>query len=143
MASKTEQTEKTLHLKLASTFDNLERAVEEAEAFMGGLNEDDDLAYHVVLLTSEAVTNAMEHGNSWEPDKHIIFDLTANAERIEISVYDEGDGFEFSSVGDPLHTDNLLNGRGRGLYFMEHMADEFHLEKKGRLLRLVFYRESE
>ena len=143
MASKPEHTEKTLHLKLASTFDNLERAVEEAEAFMGGLTEEDDLAYHVVLLTSEAVTNAMEHGNGWDPNKHIIFDLTADAERIELSVYDEGDGFEFSSVADPLDSDNLLNGRGRGLYFMEHMADELHLEKKGRLLRLIFYREPE
>ena len=143
MASKSDQTEKTLHLKLSSTFDNLERAVEEAEAFMGGLTDDDDLAYHVVLLTSEAVTNAMEHGNGWDPDKHIIFDLTADAERIELSVYDEGEGFEFSSIGDPLHDQNILNGRGRGLYFMEHMADELHLEKKGRLLRLVFYRDSE
>ena len=143
MASKPEHTEKTLHLKLASTFDNLERAVEEAEAFMGGLTEEDDLAYHVVLLTSEAVTNAMEHGNGWDPNKHIIFDLTADAERIELSVYDEGDGFEFSSVADPLDNENLLNGRGRGLYFMEHMADELHLEKKGRLLRLIFYREPE
>ena len=142
MASQSEHTEKTLHLKLASTFANLERAVEEAEAFMGGLTEDDDLAYHVVLLTSEAVTNAMEHGNKWDPSKHIIFALTANAERIELSVFDEGDGFEFSSVGDPLHAENILNGRGRGLYFMEHMADELHLEKKGRLLRLVFYREA-
>ena len=143
MPSKTEPPERTLHLKLASTFDNLERAVEEAEAFMGGLTEDDDLAYHVVLLTSEAVTNAMEHGNGWDPEKHIIFDLTANPERIELSVFDEGDGFEFSSVGNPLNEENMLNGRGRGLYFMEHMADELHLEKKGRLLRLVFYRESE
>ena len=50
---------------------------------------------------------------------------------------------QLSSVGDPLHNENMLNGRGRGLYFMEHMADELHLEKKGRLLRLVFYRDSD
>ena len=104
MAPKSEQTEKALHLKLASTFDNLERAVEEAEAFMGGLTDDDDLAYHVVLLTSEAVTNAMEHGNKWDPNKHITFDLTADAERIELSVFDEGDGFELAAAKLPVRT---------------------------------------
>ena len=143
MASKTKRTDNALYLKLASTFANLERAVEEAETFMNGVTDDEDLAYHVVLLTSEAVTNAMEHGNGWDPEKYIILDLTADAERVELSVFDEGGGFELSSVGDPLHNENMLNGRGRGLYFMEHMADELHLEKKGRLLRLVFYRDSE
>ena len=58
MASKTGRRENALHLELTSTFDNLERAVEEAERFMAGLTQDEDLTYHVVLLTSEAVTNA-------------------------------------------------------------------------------------
>ncbi len=141
MASKAKPSvQKTLHLKLSSGFKNLERVVEEAEAFMATVTDDDDLAYRVTLLTSETVTNAMEHGHGWDPEKHIIFDLTAYTDRIVLSVYDEGEGFEFSSVGDPLDQKNLLNSRGRGLYFMEHMANELHLEKDGRLLRLIFYR---
>ena len=131
-----------LHLKLTSTFDNLERAVEEAEAFMAGVTDDEDLAYNVVLLTSEAVTNGMEHGNGWDPLKHIIFDLTATEERIELSVFDEGEGFEPSTVKDPMQDENLLNGRGRGLYFMEEIASELHIERDGCLLRLVFYRSA-
>ena len=141
MGSKAEvSVEKTLHLKLASSFKNLERAVEEAEAFINKVSDDEDLCYRVTLLTSETVTNAMEHGNKWDDAKHVVFDLTAYADRIEMSVFDEGEGFELSSVGDPLDQENLLNGRGRGLFFMEHMANELHREKDGRLLRLVFYR---
>ena len=141
MASKAKPSiQKTLHLKLSCGFKNLERAVEEAEAFMATVTDDDDLAYRVTLLTSETVTNAMEHGHKWDSEKHIILDLTAYTDRIVLSVVDEGEGFEFSSVADPLDQDNLLNGRGRGLYFMEHMANELHLENDGRLLRLVFYR---
>ena len=141
MASKAEPSVlKTLHLRLSSSFKNLERAVEEAEAFMATVTDDDDLVYRVTLLTSESVTNAMEHGHRWNPEQHVILDLTAYTDRIVLSVIDEGDGFEFSSVADPLDQDNLLNGRGRGLYFMEHMANELHLENDGCLLRLVFYR---
>ena len=141
MASKAEPSVlKTLHLRLSSSFKNLERAVEEAEAFMATVTDDDDLSYRVTLLTSESVTNAMEHGHRWNPEQHVILDLTAYTDRIVLSVIDEGDGFEFSSVADPLDQNNLLNGRGRGLYFMEHMANELHLENDGRILRLVFYR---
>ena len=141
MASRAEPSvQKTLHLRLSSGFKNLERAVEEAEAFMATVTDDDDLAYRVTLLTSESVTNAMEHGHQWNPEQHVILDLTAYTDRIVLSVIDEGEGFEFSSVVDPLDQDNLLNGRGRGLYFMEHMANELHLENDGCLLRLVFYR---
>ena len=141
MAAKAEPSvEKTLNLRLSSSFKNLERAVEEAEAFMATVTDDDDLTYRVTLLTSETVTNAMEHGHQWNPEKHVVLDLTAYTDRVVLSVIDEGEGFEFSSVADPLDQDNLLNGRGRGLYFMEHMANELHLENDGRLLRLVFYR---
>ncbi len=141
MASRAESSvQKTLQLKLSSGFKNLERAVEEAEAFMATVTDDDDLTYRVTLLTSETVTNAMEHGHRWNPEKHVVLDLTAYTDRIVLSVIDEGEGFEFSSVADPLDQDNLLNGRGRGLYFMEHMANELHLENDGCLLRLVFYR---
>ncbi len=144
MASKAESSiQKTLHLKLASSFVNLERVVEEAEAFMNTVSDDEDLCYRVTLLTSETVTNAMEHGNKWNPEKHILFDLTAYADHIEMRVFDEGEGFELSSVNDPLDQENLLNGRGRGLFFMEHMANELHREMDGCLLRLVFYRNAE
>ena len=141
MASKAEPSVlKTLHLRLSSSFKNLERAVEEAEAFMATVTDDDDLSYRVTLLTSESVTNAMEHGHRWNSEKHVVLDLNAYTDRIVLSVIDEGEGFEFSSVANPLDQDNLLNGRGRGLYFMEHMANELHLENDGCLLRLVFYR---
>lgn len=139
MATKAESEEKKLHLTLPSSFKNLERAVEEVEGFMSSVTDDEDLAYRVVLLTSEAVTNAMEHGNRWDASKKIILDVVAGSDRIELSVFDEGEGFELSSVVDPLQNENLLNGRGRGLYFMEHMANELHLEENGRRLRLVFY----
>lgn len=141
MASRTEPSlQKELHLKLPSGFKNLERAVEEAEAFMATVTDDDDLVYRVTLLTSETVTNAMEHGNKWDAEKHIVLDLTAYTDRIVLSVFDEGEGFEASSIDDPLLDDNLLNGRGRGLFFMAHMANEMHVEEEGCLLRLIFYR---
>lgn len=133
---------KSLQLELASTFDNLERAVDETGRFLRELNADEETAYRVVLLVSEAVTNGMKHGNGWDASKMVRLRVTAAEERIECTVSDEGDGFDPSMVGDPLEEVNILSSGGRGLYFMRSMADEMHVECGGSRLRLVFVLKS-
>ncbi|HMB93995.1 MAG TPA: ATP-binding protein [Rhodothermales bacterium] len=128
-----------LQMRLASHFDNLERVVEETQRFMKDLTDDEDFAYHIVLLTSEAVTNAMEHGNGFDPEKEVELDLQVFANRIEIAVEDEGTGFKPDTVPDPLAQEQLLIDRGRGLFLMEEMADEVHFKDGGKQLRLVCY----
>ena len=142
MNAPTAPASKRLHLRLASHFDNLERIVEETQHFMEDLTDDEDFAYHIVLLTSEAVTNAMEHGNGFDPEKEVELDLQVFPDRIEIAVEDEGTGFERDAVPDPLAQDQLLVDRGRGLLLMREMADEVHFEGGGRQLRLVCYMPS-
>ena len=107
---------------------------------MEAVSANENLAYNVILLASEAVANAMEHGNDWNPDKNVILDIEINGDRIEVVVSDEGSGFASSSPGSPLEGDSLLCDRGRGLYFMEQMADEMHFDQDRHQLRLVFYR---
>ena len=127
-----------LQLELASTFDNVELAVDQVGSFLRELEVNEDTAYRVVLLVSEAVTNAMEHGNGWDASKKVHLRVTAGEERIECTVSDEGDGFDPSVVEDPLEEDNILRSCGRGLYFMRSLADEMHVECGGRRLRLAF-----
>lgn len=142
MPSKTELASNRLHLELASEFDHLERAVEQAQAFMERTTGDDDLAYRVVLLTSEAVANAMEHGNSYDPHKRVFLEITTMPERIDVIVEDEGVGFNPADVDNPLEKNHLLDTGGRGIFLMEHMADEVRWEKDGCRLCLTFYRAS-
>ena len=131
---------KTLHRELPSAFEHLEAIVEESQAFMDDVTDDDELAYRVTLLVSEAVTNAMEHGNQFDAAKTVIVDLAAFADRIELRVEDEGAGFEEAAVADPLAEGQLLEDRGRGLFLMQEFADEVHVEHGGRRLRLILHR---
>ncbi len=128
----------SLQLELESTFENVERAVDEVARFLCELSADEDTVYRVTLLVSEAVTNAMKHGNGWDASKSVGLQLKAGNERIECTVSDEGEGFDLAAVEDPLEEGNILRSCGRGLYFMQSMADEMHIEHGGRRLRLVF-----
>ena len=130
---------KTLTLTLPSTFDALERAVEAAQEFLASQGVDEELAYNVVLLVSEAVTNAMEHGNQWEAEKHVTLTITSDADRIEASVTDQGEGFDVSRHPRPFAPENMLKDGGRGRFLMQELADELRYDKGGRRVQMIFH----
>ncbi len=129
--------EHTLALILPSTFVALEQAVESAQEFLAARDIDEELAYTVVLLVSEAVTNAMKHGNRWQPEKSITMTVTAKENVVEVTVTDEGEGFDLSQAPKPLEDQNLLKGGGRGLFLIRTLADEVCYEQGGRCVWLA------
>lgn len=124
---------------LASERASIERIVSETEAFLEGRVGDEELAYNIVLLTVEAVTNAIEHGNRFDPEKKVHFRMQAAGGRIEVMVEDEGEGFDPETSADPRACENLLQEGGRGLLFMQSMADQVVFDRRGRRVRLVFH----
>lgn len=118
---------------------SIQQVVEKTETFLEPRVADEDLAYRVVLLATEAVTNAIEHGNKFDADKHVYFRLDVGDRAIELAVEDEGTGFDPADTVDPLASENLLRKGGRGILFMESMADEVRFEKGGRKVRIVFH----
>ncbi len=131
-----------LQLEMSSNHSNIERAVNRAESFFGEWLDDEDLVYNLVLLTSEAVTNGMEHGNRFDESKRVFIEFVVCDSRIEISVEDEGPGFSREQVPDPLSDAKLFADGGRGLFLLESIADEVNYENEGRKTRVIFHRNS-
>ncbi|HSV97416.1 MAG TPA: ATP-binding protein [Spirochaetota bacterium] len=67
------------------------------------------------LLIDEAVTNAMEHGNKWNPDKMVSVIVTKNPSHLNISVSDEGAGFALGTTSNTCAEMEPLTIRGRGI----------------------------
>ena len=129
----------TMEMVLDTDFSSVEQVLEETESFLDGRIEDEDLAYRVVLLATEAVTNAIEHGNKLDPSKKVFLRVSLLQSHVEIVCEDEGGGFDPAKTDDPTESENLFRERGRGLLFMEEMADDVQFEKDGRLVRLIFH----
>lgn len=130
--------ENTLTLEVASTYEALDLVVEEAQVFLATRKVEADLAYNVVLLLSEAVTNAMEHGNGWDARLKVAVTISVHANHIEVSAQDEGPGFDASAHPDPFAEHNMLKDGGRGRFLMRKLADELFYEEGGRRVRMVF-----
>jgi serine/threonine-protein kinase RsbW len=111
-------------IAIASRFEELDMVVEAAEAFYTSCFEEDDRVFTGVLLVSEAVSNAIEHGNINDASKQVVIEFRHGTGRCECWVEDEGKGFNREAIADPLASENLLEDGGRGIFLIERLADE-------------------
>ena len=123
---------------VASSFSALEKVVDQAHDFCISCCDNDDLTHKVMLLTSEAVTNAMKHGNRLAEDKNVEIEFINRGDVIEVWVEDEGEGFVREDVPNPLSEEHLLDTGGRGIFLIERMADEVRYERDGRRVGMIF-----
>ena len=130
----------TFRLTLKSTFEESERIPDFVEKLQQSCNLSDDITSSFMLLLSEAVSNAIDHGNEGDPEKevHILIDISDS--EIQASVKDEGEGFNPQVHKDPLQEENLLDARGRGLFLLNEMADSVTFSKNGTKLSFTLHR---
>ena len=100
---------------------------------------DDIFAVHLAL--EEAFINAVKHGNKMNPDKEIRVDCSVSLDKVEISMADEGDGFDPNAVPDPRCGENLYRPNGRGLLLMRSYMDRVEFNERGNRVRMVRYKE--
>ncbi len=68
------------------------------------------------LIVDEALTNAMEHGNKWNPGKMVNITITKNSAHCIITIEDEGSGFDTITRKNGKHDPcDTLSLRGRGI----------------------------
>lgn len=100
------------------------------------LNEDH---YGNILVgVTEAVNNAIYHGNKSDPNKKVHVGFETTPQSISFSVTDEGPGFDFNNLPDPTDPENLEKPSGRGIFLMKHLADTVSFSDNGRSVLLTF-----
>jgi serine/threonine-protein kinase RsbW len=96
--------------------------------------------FAVRLATEEVLLNAIEHGNKSDKTKKVAVAYAIDGEKAEITVADEGPGFDPSSVADCTSPDNLCKTRGRGIALMRGFMDVVEFPGKGNTVRLVKFK---
>ena len=102
-------------------------------------DKDDIFAVHLTL--EEAFLNAVKHGNKMDPAKKVKIDYSVNPEKVEITITDEGEGFEPESVDDPRFGKGLYEPGGRGLLLMNSYMDIVKYNEQGNSVYMVRYKE--
>jgi serine/threonine-protein kinase RsbW len=104
-------------------------------------NFDKDDIFAVHLTFEEAFLNAVKHGNKNDPAKKVKIDYSVTPEKVEITITDEGDGFEPEAVDDPRFGNGLYEPGGRGLLLMNSYMDTVKYNDKGNSVYMVRFKE--
>ena len=114
----------TTELSLPSRIETVATAAAAVAEFIGRSGISDDAAFGIDMAVREAVTNAVLHGNRQDETKTVDIVLKSSPDAVEISVNDQGPGFNPEEVPDPTANENILKASGRGIFFMRTFMDE-------------------
>jgi serine/threonine-protein kinase RsbW len=130
---------------LESTLESVDRAEELAmqEAAKAGVPEDD--LHKIAMAVRESMVNAVVHGNRYNAHKKVHLSVFKGPREFVVRIADEGEGFDYEHLPDPLAEGNLLRHSGRGIFLIKAFMDEFkirRLEPGGTEVTLVKYLDS-
>jgi len=117
-------TAETTELSLPSRIDTVATAAAAVAEFVSRSGIAEDAAFGIDMAVREAVTNAVVHGNRQDENKTVDVTLKSSPDAVEISVHDQGAGFNPEDVPDPTAEENILKASGRGIFFMRSFMDE-------------------
>ena len=117
-------TAETTELSLPSRIDTVATAAAAVAEFLSRSGISEDAAFGIDMAVREAVTNAVIHGNRHDENKTVEVTLKSSPDAVEISVHDQGPGFNPEEVPDPTAEENILKASGRGIFFMRSFMDE-------------------
>lgn len=116
----------------------------EVEKLVGDICEEfgvkEDAFGNVLIAVSEAVNNAIQHGNKQLPDAMVEVKVGILQDLFCIQVKDQGTGFHYQELPDPTAPENLLKDSGRGVFLMKNLADEVEFLNTGSVVNLYFHK---
>lgn len=92
----------------------------------------------ILVATLEAVNNAITHGNKFNPLKSVFVEIKFERNEMEVTVTDEGTGFNPSTIPDPTKPENIEELSGRGVFLMTKLADAISFNEKGNSVTMKF-----
>ncbi|MCM3869712.1 MAG: ATP-binding protein [Pyrinomonadaceae bacterium] len=117
-------TAETIELTLPSRIEAIDKAAIAVAKLVTSSGIDEDAAFGLDMAVREALANAVIHGNKLDEAKLVEITVKSSPDFLEVSVHDQGQGFNPDTISDPTKEENILKSSGRGIFFMRNFFDE-------------------
>lgn len=101
-------------------------------------NINEDLYGNMLIAVTEAVNNAIIHGNCFQTNENVVVLVSENDHKICFTVKDNGQGFDFEHLPDPTAPENIEKEHGRGVFLIRNLSDELVYEDGGKTAMIYF-----
>lgn len=92
------------------------------------------------LAMDEALINAIMHGNGGHERKRVHVSLAVGSDVVQVTVKDEGDGFDIDALFDPTEEEHIHDTHGRGVFLIRQFMSEVAFNEKGNEITFVLRR---
>ena len=104
---------------------------------VGKFKYNSDSAFAIKLSLEEAVVNAIKHGNKLDVTKRVFIEALVGPDQTELTIEDEGPGFQRAEVPDPTSPENLEKCSGRGILLIEAYMNGVSWSNSGRKMHMI------
>ncbi|WP_227006090.1 ATP-binding protein [Marinifilum sp. N1E240] len=125
-------------LVFPSELENISRVERLIDDISSSYNLSSEIYGKISVAIIEAVNNAILHGNRLDVSKKVKIEYNIDEEAIQFIVGDEGTGFDFANIPDPTLPENIEKTHGRGIFLMNHLADDIEFNENGALVEMKF-----
>jgi serine/threonine-protein kinase RsbW len=125
-------------ITIQSDIENLTVIENMVDTLSKRLGVSDEVYGKILVSTVEAVNNAIIHGNKGDVRKSVTVEISADGNIFEVTVTDQGKGFEYDSLPDPTRPENIENLHGRGVFLMRNLTDSLDFNESGNEVRMKF-----
>lgn len=127
---------------LALEFPSKPEKINEVETFVSKVQNlfkfREELFGNILVAITEAVNNAIFHGNKSDTNKQVAIRFLKNNGHLEFLIADEGNGFDYKNLPDPTSPENIEKPTGRGVFLMRNLADHCEFLNNGNTVKLKF-----
>jgi len=127
-----------LSIEIASKLDSITEVETLIDNVCEELKLNEDHYGNILIAVTEAVNNAIIHGNKYSDSKKVKVDVIKSDDKVYFTVSDQGDGFDFNNLPDPTSPENLEKPDGRGIFLMKNLSDEVIFESNGSKVNITF-----
>lgn len=130
----------TNKISFKSIPENLNKVEEFIELTCTKYDVGPDVFGNILVSVTEAVNNAIYHGNLSDENKLVVLESVYDKElkKLSIIVTDEGNGFDYTNLPDPTAPENITMIGGRGVFLIKQLADWVIFNDKGNSVELQF-----
>jgi serine/threonine-protein kinase RsbW len=121
---------------------SLAESIVDVEQFIDGLKDklqiSDNLYGNLLISLTEAVNNAIIHGNGLNAEKKVKVLCKRESNVISFIISDEGNGFDYNNLPDPTDPTNIEKLTGRGVFLMKQLSDQLIFSNGGSTVEMQF-----
>lgn len=125
-------------LKIPSNLNQIHEVESLVDKVCADLFFGDEVYGDILISVTEAFNNAVIHGNKYNEDLSINISVSHNDNNVVFSIEDQGKGFDYSHLPNPIAPENLEKDCGRGIFLINNLADTVEFNERGNIINIGF-----